>query len=104
MEEKKHPTAVSNRRGSDGTWKEPAIEHLETGHAEGVSPENDPISDDVKTTFQAQQEREKKLDKGHDSMDIKPNEYEQEYTDKTQKPAGGRSFEETTDPSKLSDI
>jgi len=48
----------------------PAIEHLESGISEGISPGNQKISDRAKTTTQAQEERERNLEEGSDSLKI----------------------------------
>jgi len=53
-----------------GQRKEPAVEHLETGPQQGVTRENVEALDDLKTTAQKQEEREKRLKYGHDSLDI----------------------------------
>ncbi len=50
--------------------QKPAEEHLESGHSKGISPSNKSISKEIQTTKEAQENREKKLKKGHDSLDI----------------------------------
>jgi len=53
-----------------GQRKELAIEHLETGQQQGVTRENVDAVEDMKTTSQKQEEREKRLKDGHESLDI----------------------------------
>jgi len=61
-----------SRQGNKGQRKEPAVEHLETGAGHGISRENDAAVEDLKTTSQKQEEREKRIKNGHDSLDIPP--------------------------------
>ncbi|WP_277013637.1 hypothetical protein [Flavobacterium lindanitolerans] len=50
--------------------QKPAEEHLESGHSKGISPSSKETSKDIKTTKEAQEKREKNLERGHDSLDI----------------------------------
>lgn len=54
-----------------GPRKMPATEHLESGYTTGINPENEVISDTIqRTTAQQQEERERNIKKGGDSLDI----------------------------------
>jgi len=71
----KNQTPVPKVRSGEAPDKKsksgPAIEHLESGIESGISPDNKKTSDTIKTTTQAQEERERKLENGSGSLDIK---------------------------------
>lgn len=64
------PKVSSDEAPDKKSKAEPTIEHLESGISEGISPDNKKRADHAKTTTQAQEQRERNLEKGSDSLKI----------------------------------